>query len=753
MIHPLPSSNPGYALSLDGNWDHRIDPQAQWTQKTLPHGAWGPLPIPSNWNRVGLDNYSGVCWFRRTFHIDSLEGLAGARLRFHGVDYYCDVWLNGVHLGEHEGYFQPFDFSVRSHLSEGDNEVLVRVDSPREPTGPQAWPTHKRLIKGVLNHHDCRPGGSDPAHGQDHSTGGIWNSVSLELFETVELSPVHLETSLVGESASVSVSHTLYNHASDPITLELALSLRPHNFTSLESPIEQTERVTLQPGSNLFETNLYVSDPQLWQPWDQGTPHLYLYDVKALCQHGSFQFQQEILGIRSIALDEKSQFTINGHPTFIRGTNIIPTQWLADYDSHTIQRDVRLLKEANINCVRVHGHVQREEFYRACDEAGIMVWCDFALQWGYVDDEPFRASVLRQAREWVQLLTNRASIIAWCCHNEPTHNRHTLGPVLANLVRREDPSRPVIEASDFRQHAYPGWYAGHTRDFAGLPGAPLITEYGAQALPSRQALEAMLPENAHWPESAEQWKAWTFRNFQPDQTFNVANIERGENLDTFVSNSQRYQADLLKLATESYRANKGSGVTGIFQFMFIDCWPSITWSILDHTRRPKLGYHTLRKSLQPVVPSFLGGWLPRNCLEIGSPWTLATVFNVSLINDINRSIDNARLSVEVELDTLERIPLYEIAVDLPPNSVTQPLDVTQILEGGFAHPELPQTILETIVAQVPPGEHKLVAALHDEHGAFISENDFAVSWVLPKAPVASAFITAPSASDSAEATS
>lgn len=109
MIHPLPSSNPGYAHSLDGNWDHRIDPQAQWTPKTLPHGVWGPLPIPSNWNRAGLDNYSGVCWFRRSFHIDSLEGLAGARLRFHGVDYYCDVWLNGVHLGEHEGYFQPFD--------------------------------------------------------------------------------------------------------------------------------------------------------------------------------------------------------------------------------------------------------------------------------------------------------------------------------------------------------------------------------------------------------------------------------------------------------------------------------------------------------------------------------------------------------------------------------------------------------------------------------------------------------------------
>ena len=252
----------------------------------------------------------------------------------------------------------------------------------------------------------------------------------------------------------------------------------------------------------------------------------------------------------------------------------------------------------------------------------------------------------------------------------------------------------------------------------------------------------MLPEDSHWPETPEQWSAWTFRNFQPDQTFNVANIERGDNLESFVRNSQRYQADLLKLATESYRASKGTGVTGLFQFMFMDCWPSITWSILDHDRRPKQGYHSLRKSMQPVVATFLGGWLPRNCLELGSPWTLATVFNVSLINDLNRPLEGVRLVVEVELESLERVPLYDITVDLPAHSVTQPLDVTQILEGGFPHPDLPETILKAITTRVPPGEHRLVATLYDHQESFISENDFAVNWVAPRVGVASAFLPA-----------
>src|SRR5207247_6396938 len=40
---------------------------------------------------------------------------------------------------------------------------------------------------------------------------------------------------------------------------------------------------------------------------------------------------------------------------------------------------------------------------------------------------------------------------------------------------------------------------------------------------------------------------------------------------------------------------------GLFQFMFMDCWPSVTWSVVSHGRRPKAGYTALRAAYQPVL--------------------------------------------------------------------------------------------------------------------------------------------------------
>jgi beta-mannosidase len=37
--------------------------------------------------------------------------------------------------------------------------------------------------------------------------------------------------------------------------------------------------------------------------------------------------------------------------------------------------------------------------------------------------------------------------------------------------------------------------------------------------------------------------------------------------------------------------------------MFVDDWPSVTWSVVDYYRRPKRGYTTLSESMQPTLPS------------------------------------------------------------------------------------------------------------------------------------------------------
>ncbi len=53
-------------------------------------------------------------------------------LRFGGVYYAARVWLNGVYLGDHEGYFSAFEFDVTDMvIANGENELLVEVTQPR----------------------------------------------------------------------------------------------------------------------------------------------------------------------------------------------------------------------------------------------------------------------------------------------------------------------------------------------------------------------------------------------------------------------------------------------------------------------------------------------------------------------------------------------------------------------------------------------------------------------------------------------
>jgi hypothetical protein len=227
-------------------------------------------------------------------------------------------------------------------------------------------------------------------------------------------------------------------------------------------------------------------------------------------------------------MDADFRWMVNGEPYFPRGSNYIATQWLSEAlfpeaaagkrhpfgggpAGDLFARDVELARQANLNFLRVHAHVLPPEFHAACDRAGMLVWQDFALQWGYADEAPVQAEIVRQAEAMVGLLYDHPSIAAWCCHNEspwdapwmagavgglydPSHNRE-LDEKLEKAIRSLDPDRVVHRNSGTGDgHTYPGWYFSHWREYQNLPAAPFVTEYGAQALPVRESLLRMLPQ-------------------------------------------------------------------------------------------------------------------------------------------------------------------------------------------------------------------------------------------------------------------
>jgi len=506
---------------LNGLWRYTTEDKPIFGEPSFDDSTWGKMPIPLNWYLGGLDHH-GVVWFRRKFQLRPHS--EHITLHFDGVDYFADVYLNGEHLGHHTGYFDPFEFEITKNIRSGKNVLAVRVESPYEMPGPDGWFMRKRLIKGVLNHHDCRPGGGWEPIGQSYNTGGIWNRVYIEQHSSITINQLLLHADMDSQPPTLHVDLWVHNRSNKRNT-QLEIRCVPENFQGKS----QTTRFTIElpEGESVKSYQVPVNDVHPWQPWDRGFPHLYKITASLISGRETTS-HSSLFGFRTVQVEQGFRWIINGQPYFLRGSNYLPSQWLSETlfndnaitNEHSFDkkekgdfftRDVDLARQANLNILRVHAHVLPGEFHDACDRAGILVWQDFPLQWGYSDELEFHDEAERQMRAMVTGLYNHPSIIAWCCHNESPwdarwmavqtgehycaeHNRE-LDERLERVVRVLDPTRYVHRNSGTGDgHTYPGWYVGQWQDFTNLPSAPFITEYGAQGLPGLESMRRMLPQ-------------------------------------------------------------------------------------------------------------------------------------------------------------------------------------------------------------------------------------------------------------------
>ncbi len=642
-------------IPLSGLWKFKKgDLQAaNLYDNNVDDSQWSTIQVPANWYLEGHDIH-GVAWYKKHFHIPVSHKNKRFSLTFGGIDYTADIWLNGQYIGFHEGYFQPFVFDVTDNVFLGQENILtVKVNSPLEDPGKN-WSIHKRLIKGIFSHHDTRPGGAWSSRAQEKNTGGIWSTVDLEIHDIARISNVKVspQLNIKGKQATAMVEMSVDLKQESVLPSHIRFTLKPHNFHSPDIVIKQ-EDITLSSGKNKVTIPIDVNNPKLWWPWDQGDANLYRLEISLLSGDNTIDSTKVTFGFRDIQYDtNKKIWVINGKRMFLRGTNYIATQWLSEMSKQRFGRDVSLMKDANINAVRVHAHITAKEFYRQCDEAGMLVWQDFPLQWGYTDDPTFHAEAQKQAKEMVDVLYNHPSIFAWSLMNEPVwdaswmkykysdyndQQNKQLTETLYQTIYPYDKTRYVHAFSSTAEHPWLGWYSGSWLDYNNPTSIPIIAEFGAQALPELSALRKIFTEQELWPVNQQHWDKWDYHNFQKRETFDIAKVSMGTTPAEFVENTQVYQAKLVKFAAESYRRQRYAPVNSIFQFMFVEDWPSMNWGVVDYWRTPKLGYYTLKQAYQPVLPSI--AWVKENFKS-----SEAAEFTLWVINDLHKAFPNALLS-------------------------------------------------------------------------------------------------------------
>ncbi len=704
-------TSPG-SISLAGEWKFAsgyLQPDNA-SQPTFNDRNWRSIVVPGNWFLQGQD-LSGVAWYRHHFQIDrSLKGKV-IQLVFDGVDYTGDVWLNGHYLGFHEGYFQPFRFVVSDQVKYGsDNVLAVKVTSPNEEP-EKVWSLYKRLIKGVLNHHDTRPGGAWSVRGQEQNTGGIWAPVSLQISNRVAITQQQVTPQLDPrfQNGIAHVDLTIINPTPKPQTVKLSLQLQPTNFkATLDAPLIQEQ--VLKSGTNQIAIDLPKINPHLWWTWEHGKPELYRVKTEIISKNKLLDRSSTTFGFRTIRRNPQSQaWELNGRRIFLRGTNYIASQWLSEMTRDKYSIDLNLIQQANINSIRVHAHVEAEEFYHLCDEMGLLVWQDFPLQWGYTDAPDFIAEATRQANDMVTMLYNHPSIFTWSIHNEPPWDatwmkdkypdynpkqNRILDDTIYNSLRSRDSTRYLHLASTTQEHPWYGWYSGKWQDYGKPTKEPLITEFGAQALPNRSSLEQIFTPAELFPDTPAKLEKWKYHNFQPHETFNLAKVPMGKNIAEFIDNTQQYQAQLTQFAAESYRRQRYQLVSAIFQFMFVEDWPSINWGVVDYWRKTKPGYEMLKLAYQPILPSIV---LTKQQWKVGE----SIPIDLWLINDLWRSIPNSNLTYTLRR-TDSIVKQDSIAIDIIPDS------------GKSVH--------KFILSDLSSGNYQLLAKIADSQGKILGEN-------------------------------
>jgi hypothetical protein len=358
-------SSPRTRLSLDGTWTFSLTP----IEKTANTSK---IRVPSPWQADDrFRDHTGEAWYQREFTLpaDWLESNRIVILGFGAVDYFAEVWLNGIRIGEHEGGYLPFEFDVTAAARPGTNSLTVRVDDPLEifpeiPHGKQSW-------YGMLS--------------------GIWQPVWIESRAKNHIQRVKISTN--GEQ--VSVETTGQGDFVTGLTAEI---------------IGSDGEIVAQIKTDTPRFSLRVEQPRLWSPDD---PNLYTLRLYTASDELTDTF-----GFRSIETRD-GQILLNGRPFYLRGAldqdyypDLIYTPPSLEY----IERQFRQAKEMGLNCLRVHIKVADPRYYEAADKVGLLIWTELPNHTVLTEDAK------RRARETLAGMLerdgNHPSIAIWTIINE-----------------------------------------------------------------------------------------------------------------------------------------------------------------------------------------------------------------------------------------------------------------------------------------------------------------------------------------------
>ncbi|MCP4384408.1 MAG: hypothetical protein GY798_23860 [Hyphomicrobiales bacterium] len=432
-------------------------------------------------------------WYLTDFeHVSSSRAPSTRNwLRFRGINYAADVYLNGLKINETrlEGMFLRHEIDVTEGLRPGANRLVVRVEPPlppgnpipKTPRSPGYEPGMASVCQGeggLLGRSVTAQfsGGWDFVHPVRDRNTGIWDEVVL-----IETGAVSFGNRIVDPKGGA-ISYVTSPRITTRITWEGDQAKEALVTASmlLRNSVDRavTGRVTLRVGEVTgaidfslvgggeleLDVQVTIRDPDLWWPNGHGRQHLYDVDVDVVAEGRVSDCYRHKLGIREIhsAVDGATDgpdnagengrvFSVNRKRIFIRGGCWTFSDAMLRHSAQDYDDQIRHHAMMNLNLIRIWGGgiTERPEFYEACDRYGLLVWQEFWItaDCNHGDQNPEdHVLFMRSAIDAIALIRNFASLALWVGGNEGPPPGD-LDARLAMAIAVNDPGRNYISYS------------------------------------------------------------------------------------------------------------------------------------------------------------------------------------------------------------------------------------------------------------------------------------------------------------------
>ncbi|OJJ34489.1 hypothetical protein ASPWEDRAFT_112507 [Aspergillus wentii DTO 134E9] len=657
-------------------------------------------------------------------------------LVFDGLDTFAKVRLDGNIILESDNMFLAHRVDVTKALEAEGQHVLeidfdcamLRAQKLREQDTKHNWASFNgdpaRMSVRKAQYH----WGWD--WGPVLMTAGIWRDVRLEVY-SARVSDLWTEIQLSSnhQAADISAFAELETISSGPY--EANFTLRLHGKEVAQQKVTVTD-------NSFAKATLHLEKPSLWWPNGYGDQTLYEITVSVVNGQDEFHRISKKFGIRTAEVIQQHDkhgksffFRINGFDIFCGGSCWIPSDSLLP----SITRDryrkwVQLMVAGRQVMVRVWGGgiYEDDHFYEACDEFGIMVWQDFMFGCGNYPAWPkLLESIQEEATYNVRRLRHHPSIVIYVGNNEDYQVQEQAGLFYdykdknpENWLKTDFPARYIYEellpsvvqelcpqtfyhpgspwgdgkwTSDPTVgdlHQWNVWHGTQEKyQIFDTLGGRFNSEFGMEAFPHLPTIEYFVENEADkYPQS----HVLDFHNKADGHerriaTYLVENVRTATDLDTYIYLTQLIQAEAMMFGYRGWRRQWGDErhCGGALLWQINDCWPTISWAIVDYFLRPKPAYYAVARVLNPIAVGVRREHHDWSVTHAQPPKTSKYELWIasSLQNHVSGKIELRFISINTGLEIRE--PIVRENIRLLPNGTT---DV--IVDGIIDHAAEPE---------------------------------------------------------------